>query len=180
MFDVVSCTREEVIDAYDVGAIFHESIAKMRAEESCAPRRVCIRIRGKSYFPARKKIGAWSSHARCEPEIRTLSDGSGTVVLEAFSRGVPVITTPDVGASQLVEHGKMGSSCSPGDAAALTDSWCLDNREAIYRMRFAVLETARRRLSRDYRRMLIGKVPRGLNAAGYALGPRPPGSGVSA
>ena len=37
MFDV-SRTREEVIDANNVGALFHESIAKMRSEESCAPR----------------------------------------------------------------------------------------------------------------------------------------------
>lgn len=37
MFDVVPRSREKIIDANNVGAVFNEAIAKMRAEKSCAP-----------------------------------------------------------------------------------------------------------------------------------------------
>jgi len=112
----------------------------------------------------------------------TLSDGFGGVVLEAFSRGVPVITTPSAGASQFVEHGKNGIIVQPADAAALTQalSWCLDNREALYQMRFAALETARHWQWHDHRRMLIDKVAEKLKVASCAFGPWLQASGVSA
>jgi glycosyltransferase involved in cell wall biosynthesis len=125
----------------------------------------------------------WAAYDQADVLVfPTLSDGFGAVVLEAFSRGVPVITTPNAGASQFVKHGKNGIIVQPADAAALTEalSWCLDNRETVYQMRFAALETARRWQWRDHRRMLIDKVAERLNAAGYAFGLRPLGSGVSA
>lgn len=99
----------------------------------------------------------------------TLADGFGMVVTEAFSRGLPVITTDRAGASDLVEHGKNGLIIPAADSAALADAlrWCLDNRKALYEMRFHALETARRWQWPDYRRMLIAKISEGLQQAGF-------------
>ena len=100
----------------------------------------------------------------------TLADGFGMVVTEAFSRGLPVITTDKAGASDLVEHGRNGLIIPAADSAALVEAlrWCLDNRKALYQMRFHALETARRWQWPDYRRRLIAKVTEGLRRAGYS------------
>ena len=100
----------------------------------------------------------------------TLADGFGLVVTEAFSRGLPVITTDKAGASDLVEHGRNGLIIPAADSAALAEAlrWCLDNRKALYQMRFHALETARRWQWPDYRRLLIAKITEGLRRAGYA------------
>ena len=94
----------------------------------------------------------------------TLSDGFGMVVTEAFSRGLPVITTEQAGAADLVRHGENGLIVPAGDAAALADAlrWCLDNRQRLYEMRFAALETARGWQWSDYRRGLREAVAAGL------------------
>jgi len=101
----------------------------------------------------------------------TLSDGFGSVVLEAFSRGLPVITTASAGASEFVEHGKNGLIVPPADAGALATAlqWCLDHRDALFEMRAAALETARRWQWSDYRRLLIAKVTDALAAAPRAV-----------
>jgi glycosyltransferase involved in cell wall biosynthesis len=49
----------------------------------------------------------------------TLSDGFGITQLEAISRGLPVITTPNCG--QVVEDGKHGFVLPPGDSISLAD-----------------------------------------------------------
>jgi glycosyltransferase involved in cell wall biosynthesis len=94
----------------------------------------------------------------------TLSDGFGMVVTEAFSRGLPVITTDQAGAADLVEHGKNGLIVPAGDVVALADAlrWCLDNRDRLADMRFAAVETARRWQWSDYRRSLRQAVATGL------------------
>ena len=102
----------------------------------------------------------------------TLTDGFGMVVTEAFSRGLPVITTDRAGASDLVEHGRNGLIIPAADSVALAEAlrWCLDNRPALYQMRFHALETAQRWQWPDYRRLLIAKITEGLRRAGYAAG----------
>lgn len=110
----------------------------------------------------------------------TLSDGFGMVVTEAFSRGLPVITTDKAGASDLVEHGRNGLIIPAADSAALAEAlrWCLDNRPALYQMRFHALKTAQRWQWPDYRRRLIATITEGLRRAGYAaeFGPEVVGS----
>jgi glycosyltransferase involved in cell wall biosynthesis len=98
----------------------------------------------------------------------TLADGFGAVVLEAFSRGLPVITTESAGASEFVEHRKNGLIIPAADSAALTDAlqWCLDNREELYQMRFAALDTARRWQWKDYRTALVTKIGEHLGSTG--------------
>jgi len=99
----------------------------------------------------------------------TLSDGFGMVVTEAFAHGLPVITTDQAGAADLVRHGENGLIIPAGDAAALKSAlqWCLDNRRALYEMRFTALETAKQWQWVDYRRRLIEELGVGLRRGGY-------------
>ena len=75
----------------------------------------------------------------------TLCDGFGAVVTEAMSRGLPVITTPNAGASSFVQEGVNGFITPPGDAAALarTIAWCLDHPRELAPMRREALRAAR-------------------------------------
>lgn len=90
----------------------------------------------------------------------TLSDGFGMVVTEAFARGLPVITTDQAGASDLVRHGENGLVIPAGDTGAITAAlrWCLDNRARLQPMAKAALETARGWQWSDYRARLYDVV----------------------
>lgn len=82
----------------------------------------------------------------------TLSDGFGMVVAEAMAHGCPVITTDQAGAADLVTKNN-GLIVPAADSEALAEAlrWCLDNRARLSEMRFAALETARRRQWSDFR-----------------------------
>jgi glycosyltransferase involved in cell wall biosynthesis len=99
----------------------------------------------------------------------TLSDGFGLVVAEAMAHGLPVITTDQAGAADLVSPDN-GLIVPAADARALADAlqWCLDNRDRLHAMRFHALETARRRQWRHFRRDLIAALDTGLRRAGYS------------
>ncbi len=99
----------------------------------------------------------------------TLSDGFGMVVAEAMAHGLPVITTDQAGAADLVTPDN-GLIVPAADPAALADAlrWCLDNRERLAGMRHHALETARQRQWSDYRRGLIAALDQGLRRAGYS------------
>ena len=86
----------------------------------------------------------------------TLCDGFGMVVTEAWSCGLPVITTDCAGASDLLRHGQNGLLLRAGDAGAISDSieWCLANRRALFEMRECALETAENWQWEDYRARL--------------------------
>lgn len=94
----------------------------------------------------------------------TLSDGFGMVVTEAFSRGLPVITTDQAGASDLVRHGENGLIIPAGDSTAIVNalSWCLNNRAQLLPMSYSALDTARSWQWSDYRRALYGTVRKAL------------------
>lgn len=98
----------------------------------------------------------------------SLSDGFGMVVTEAFSHGLPVITTDRAGASDLVREGENGLVIPAGDEAAITRAlqWCLDNRAQLAGMSAAALETARGWQWADYRKGLYAAVEQGLVRAG--------------
>lgn len=99
----------------------------------------------------------------------TLSDGFGMVVTEAFANGLPVIATDRAGAADLIEHGKNGLIVAAGSASAIEEAlrWCLDNRQRLFEMRTAALETAKQWQWADYRRALIAALGDGLRRAGY-------------
>jgi glycosyltransferase involved in cell wall biosynthesis len=88
----------------------------------------------------------------------TLSDGFGMVATEAWSRGLPVITTDCAGVSDLVRNGENGLLIRAGDARAISGAidWCLSHRGELSAMREAGLETAEKWQWTDYRRMLSG------------------------
>ncbi|MFN3890334.1 MAG: glycosyltransferase family 4 protein [Beijerinckiaceae bacterium] len=102
----------------------------------------------------------------------TLSDGFGMVVTEAFSRGLPVITTEKAGASDLVSNETNGLVIPAGSAPAIREAllWCLENRKLLAAMRHEAWKTAKNWQWSDYRGALISAVVEGLNRAGYAPG----------
>ncbi len=86
----------------------------------------------------------------------TLCDGFGMVVTEAWSRGVPVLTTRAAGAADLLESGRNGLLIEPGSAEAIARAvlWCLDHRSELRAMREASLATAAGWQWSDYRQRL--------------------------
>lgn len=86
----------------------------------------------------------------------TLCDGFGMVATEAWSRGLPVITTPNAGAADLLQPGKNGLLLPPASTAALIETltWCLDHRAELRAMRGPALDTAAAWQWADYRAAL--------------------------
>lgn len=99
----------------------------------------------------------------------TLSDGFGLVVTEAMAHGLPVISTDQAGAADLIspDNGIIVPAADP-PALAQALQWCLDNRDRLLAMRFRALETARRRQWSDYRHDLISALETGLRRAGHS------------
>lgn len=88
----------------------------------------------------------------------TLCDGFGMVVTEAWSRGLPVITTEMAGASDLLKPQQNGLLIKAGSADAIGSAieWCLTHRDDLRAMRASALATAAAWQWGDYRRMLSG------------------------
>ncbi|MEO0550739.1 MAG: glycosyltransferase family 4 protein [Pseudomonadota bacterium] len=101
----------------------------------------------------------------------TLSDGFGMVVTEAFARGLPVISTNQAGASDLIRDGENGLIIEAGNPDAIRTSieWCCNNREQLGKMRQNALETARNWQWSDYRKGLYDAVTDGLGKAGFEV-----------
>lgn len=93
----------------------------------------------------------------------TLSDGFGMVVAEAMAHGLPVITTDQAGAADLITPDN-GLIVPAANARAIADAlrWCLDNRQRLSEMRFHARETAARQQWSDFRRDLIVALDAGL------------------
>jgi glycosyltransferase involved in cell wall biosynthesis len=74
----------------------------------------------------------------------SLCDGFGMVVNEAFAHGLPVITTPNAGATDLVREGQNGFIVPARDVDCLAErlEWCIDHPEDLEAMRPAARETA--------------------------------------
>jgi glycosyltransferase involved in cell wall biosynthesis len=94
----------------------------------------------------------------------TLCDGFGMVVTEAWSRGVPVITTAAAGAADLLRPQRNGLLIPAGEAGAIAHAleWCLAHRAELRAMREAALATAAGWQWSDYRARLAAV----LRAAG--------------
>jgi glycosyltransferase involved in cell wall biosynthesis len=75
----------------------------------------------------------------------TLCDGFGMVVTEAFAHGLPVITTPNAGAADLISEAHNGFIVPPGDAEALAEriQWCIENESTLAAMKEDALATAK-------------------------------------
>lgn len=90
----------------------------------------------------------------------TLCDGFGMVATEAWSRGLPVLTTDCAGASQFLKPGENGLLVPAANAEAIQGAlaWCLDHRARLRAMREAALATAAAWQWADYRRLLVAAV----------------------
>ena len=99
----------------------------------------------------------------------TLCDGFGMVVTEAFSQGLPVITTERAGAAELVRPGINGFVVAAGDPEALASSldWCLTHRADLQAMRAEARATAAGWQWSDYRRRLAEEIKLGLLGKGH-------------
>lgn len=95
----------------------------------------------------------------------TLCDGFGMVATEAWSRGLPVITTESAGAADLLKPKENGLLIRAGSADAIAEAihWCLDHRAELRAMRAPALDTASNWQWSDYRQKLV-----------HALAPRMP------
>jgi glycosyltransferase involved in cell wall biosynthesis len=93
----------------------------------------------------------------------TLCDGFGMVATEAWSRGLPVITTDRAGAADLLRHRQNGLLIRAGDSPAIEEAirWCLDHRSELRAMRESALETAANWQWPDYRRSLAARLRSG-------------------
>jgi glycosyltransferase involved in cell wall biosynthesis len=96
----------------------------------------------------------------------TLCDGFGMVVTEAWSCGLPVITTNCAGAADLLRPKENGLLIPAGDPAAIASAltWCLDNRGPLQAMRAPSAATAAAWQWSDYRRAIAGILPAGPDA----------------
>ncbi len=90
----------------------------------------------------------------------SVCDGFGMVVTEALAHGLPVITTRNVGAADLIEEGVNGWVVEPGDPEALAArmQWCLDNPAALREMREAAEATAAGNGWSDYRLRVVAAI----------------------
>lgn len=84
----------------------------------------------------------------------TLCDGFGMVATEAWSQGLPVITTDCAGAADLLKPGENGLVIRSGNAAAIAQviTWCLAHRAELRAMREPAAATAAGWQWADYRR----------------------------
>lgn len=116
-----------VVDHAGEGVVFHGSVS--RAEMVRAYQEASVLV-----FP-------------------TLCDGFGMVAAEALAHGVPVITTPNAGAADLIVEGRNGFLVPPGDTAALAErmQWCLDHPQDLLAMRGYALASAARWSWSDFR-----------------------------
>ena len=99
----------------------------------------------------------------------TLCDGFGMVASEALSRGVPVLTTQNAGAADLIEDGVNGYVVAPADADALADRLdaCLQDPSALLDMRPAALDTARSWTWAHFREAFVGRLAGRLAEVGF-------------
>ncbi len=91
----------------------------------------------------------------------TLCDGFGLVVNEAFSQGLPVVTTRRAGAADLVRDGINGWLIEAGSSGAIVD-WirqALLDPGALNACREAAWSTAAQWQWADYRRRLREVIP---------------------
>jgi glycosyltransferase involved in cell wall biosynthesis len=86
--------------------------------------------------------------------LPSLADGFAMVVTEAMSRGLPVITTENTGAADLITHEENGFIIPANDVDALVQQmrWCIKNKHRLPEIGTNAVETARQWQWSDYRR----------------------------
>jgi glycosyltransferase involved in cell wall biosynthesis len=106
--------------------------------------------------------------------LPTLAEGRANVVLEALANGLPVLTTPNSGCSDVIIEGQTGFLVPAGDTEALTEklSWCLDHPHELAAMRENCRKVAASWQAADFRGEHAARIhsylhsARGLNGKG--------------
>lgn len=78
------------------------------------------------------------------------SDGIPVALMEAMAIGVPVVTSPVGGISELVSDGETGYLATPGDTEALVSTLCRALNPALENERHAISRAAREKVARDF------------------------------
>jgi glycosyltransferase involved in cell wall biosynthesis len=88
--------------------------------------------------------------------LPSLADGFAMVVSEAMSRGLPVITTENTGAADLITHGENGFVLPANDVDALQQQmqWCIEHKHRLPEIGRRAAETARDWQWSDHRKKL--------------------------
>lgn len=86
----------------------------------------------------------------------TLCDGFGLVITEALSNGLPVITTKNAGASDLIIDGHNGFVIESHNSDSITKKifWCNNNKKKSFEMRKNALNSASKWQWHNYRKKL--------------------------
>jgi glycosyltransferase involved in cell wall biosynthesis len=92
--------------------------------------------------------------------LPSLADGFAMVVTEAMSRGLPVITTENTGAADLITHKENGFVIPADDIDALRAQmkWCIEHKHRLPEIGTRAVETARNWQWEDYRHALAKKM----------------------
>lgn len=97
--------------------------------------------------------------------LPTLCDGFGQVVSDALAHGLPVITTRNAGAADLIDEGVNGFLVEPASTGAIVErlQWCSDHRDRLFGMRQPSLASAARWTWVDFRQSLGAKIEEALS-----------------
>jgi alpha-maltose-1-phosphate synthase len=90
----------------------------------------------------------------------SLVEGLALVQLEAMACGIPIITTPNAGGSDIVTDGVEGFVVPIRDVAALKEKleWCYRHPQALAEMGIAARQKAEQLTWKQYRQKLASKV----------------------
>lgn len=103
--------------------------------------------------------------------LPTLIDSFALVITEALAHGLPVITTANAGAAEMIADGVNGWILPVGDAEALAARfvWCAEHRDAVRQMRPQTRQSTRHNTWFEFRqRMRETLAARGFYAEAVA------------
>ena len=117
-----------------------------------------------AYEPPRGNEAVLTLMATCDALVLpSLVEGRAIVQLEALSRGLPLLVTPNAGGDDLIDPGETGFLLPIRDPAALAEkiAWLREHRAALPAMRAACRARAAKITWAAYRRSLLAAL--GIN-----------------
>ncbi len=92
--------------------------------------------------------------------LPSIVEGRANVQLEALSRGLPLVVTPNAGGDDLIAEGETGFLVPPRQPEAIAEklAWLAEHRDALAEMRKAALDCAARNSWNSYRQRLLAAI----------------------